>query len=58
MENKDKLDRENLKVVSGGADPGQPHFEGKTCPECQYNKLHFVKFEKRGDKIVEVYNCS
>jgi DNA-directed RNA polymerase subunit M/transcription elongation factor TFIIS len=47
-----------MKAGRNDSENNQPHFEGKTCPECGRNKLHFRNFQKSGDKVVEVYNCS
>ena len=56
-ENRDQLDREDLKKVRGGTDYGSPHFEGKLCPECGACPLHFWKFQENNGEIQEVYNC-
>ena len=42
---------------AGGSEYGQPHFDGKTCPECGVCTLHFWKFQKVGNEIQEVYEC-
>ena len=52
------MDKELLQDSRQDSDSGKPHFEGKTCPECMKNKLHFRNFQKSGDKVVEVYNCN
>ena len=43
-----------MKAGRNDSENNQPHFEGKTCPECGRNKLHFRNFQKSGDKVVEV----
>jgi len=58
MENNEmKLNPESLEDLAGGVDCGEPHFNGKLCPECKACTLRFWKFQVEGDVVKEVYNC-
>ncbi len=52
------MENSTLQGRRKDSDYGEPHFDGKTCPECGRNKLRFRNFQKSGDKVVEVYECN